>query len=131
MPYLNIDDGMDEHPKIEGLSHVAFRMHLSGMLYAARRGTDGVVTLAKSRRLCMDASDVYACELIEAGVWHDLGEGCGSTTCVAGQKGAYVIHDYLQWNHSAFWWADRRRKDAERQAEWRSKQGLPPKKRRK
>lgn len=25
MPYLNIDDGMDEHPKIEALSDAAFR----------------------------------------------------------------------------------------------------------
>jgi hypothetical protein len=119
MPYLNVDDGMDEHPKVESLSHVAFRMHMSGMLYSARRGTDGVVPLAKARRLCADASDAVALELIEAGVWHDLGQGCGTETCVAGVKNAYVIHDYLEWNHSAHWWTKRKREQAERQRKWR------------
>ena len=132
MPYLNIDDGMDEHPKIEALSDAAFRLHVSAMLYCARRGTDGVVALAKARRLTESASDGVAMELVQAGVWHDLGTGCrDSKNCLPGAKNAYVIHDYLQWNHSANWWAERRRKDAERQAEWRAKKGLSPKKNRK
>ena len=132
MPYLNIDDGMDEHPKIESLSDAAFRMYVSALLYAARRGTDGAVPRAKARRLSDTASDGGASELVRAGVWHDLGEGCDdSRTCLPGRAGEYVIHDFLQWNHSAHWWSERRKKDAERQAEWRKKKGLPPKKRRK
>ena len=108
MPYLNIDDGMDEHPKIEGLSDAAFRMHVSGMLYAARRGTDGEIPYSKSKRLSDTASDGVAMELVRAGVWHDLGEGCDdSRTCLAGVKGSYIIHDYLQWNHSSDWWEKR------------------------
>src|SRR5688572_13859080 len=51
VPYLNIDDGMDEHPKVEGLSDAAFRMYVAGMLYSARRGTDGAIPRAKARRL--------------------------------------------------------------------------------
>ena len=38
MPYLNVDDGMDEHPKIEPLSDAAFRMHVSAMLEWSRTG---------------------------------------------------------------------------------------------
>ena len=131
MPYLNVDDGMDEHPKVEGLSDAAFRMHVSGMLYAARRGTDGLIPRAKARRLSDTASDAVAGELVRADVWHDIGEGCkDSKTCLPGVAGHYVIHDFLQWNHSAHWWAERRRNDAERQAEYRRKNNLPPKKRR-
>ncbi len=111
MPYLNVDDGMDESPKVEGLSDAAFRMHVSGMLYAARRGTDGAIPRAKARRLSDTASDAVAGELVAAEVWHELGEtgeNCeGSKTCLPGRPGHYVIHDYLQWNHSAGWWEQR------------------------
>jgi hypothetical protein len=108
MPYLNIDDGMDEHPKVEGISDAAFRMHVSAMLYSARRGTDGAVPRAKARRLSDTASDAVAGELVRAGVWHDLGEGCdGSKTCLPAVSGHYILHDFLQWNHSADWWEQR------------------------
>jgi hypothetical protein len=131
-PYLNVDDGMDEHPKIESLSDAAFRLHLSGMLYAARRQTDGAIPLPKSRRLTETAGDGVAAELVRAGVWHDLGAGCpDSRTCLPGVAGHYVIHDFLEWNHSAHWWAERRRKDQERQAAWRAKHGNPERKTRK
>jgi hypothetical protein len=108
MPYLNIDDGMDEHPKVEALSDAAFRMHFSAMLYCARRGTDGAIPRAKARRISDTASDAVAAELVKAGVWHDLGEGCtDSRTCLVGIAAHYVIHDFLQWNHSADWWEQR------------------------
>jgi len=108
VPYLNVDDGMDEHPKVEALSDAAFRMHMSSMLYCARRGTDGAIPRAKARRISDTASDAIAAELVRAGVWHDIGEGCfDSRTCLAGSPGNYVIHDFLQWNHSADWWEKR------------------------
>jgi hypothetical protein len=114
MPYLNIDDGMDEHPKIEALSDAAFRLHVSAMLYAARRGTDGAIPRAKARRLSDTASDAVAMELVRADVWHDIGEGCeGSRTCLAGVPGHYILHDFLQWNHSASWWEKRSEEQAD------------------
>ena len=138
MPYLNVDDAMDEHPKIEVLSDAAFRMHMSAMLYAARRKTDGFIPRAKARRLSDSASDAVAAELVQANVWHDLGEGCDRPDCIEartckeqGKPGHYLLHDFLQWNHSAHWWDERRRKDQERQAEWRAKNGKAAKKVRK
>ena len=108
MPYLNIDDGMDEHPKIEPLTDAAFRLNISAMLYCARRGTDGAIPRAKARRLTDTASDAVAAELVRADVWHDIGEGCmDSRTCLPGQPGHYIVHDFLQWNHSADWWEKR------------------------
>lgn len=121
MPYLNIDDGMDEHPKIEFLSDAAFRLHMRAMLYCARRQTDGYVPLAKVRKL-HDKADVLATELVDAGVWHDLAEGCDDRDCIAdrtchraGRKGQFILHDFLQWNHSKDWWEKRRKDQAERQ----------------
>ena len=98
------------------------------MLYCARRGTDGVVPRAKARRLSDTASDAVAAELVRYGVWHDIGEGCIKAECIeaktcrpVGVAGAYLIHDYLQWNHSKAWWDQRRADEAERLRKYRSR----------
>lgn len=128
MPYLNVDDGMDEHPKVEALSDGAFRLHVRAMLYCARKGTDGYVSRAKAKEL---GSDALAAELTRVAplakspTWHDLGQGCGTSTCPAGVKGYYVIHDYLEWNHSAHWWEKKRKEDAERLRKWRASRKKP------
>ncbi len=129
MPYLNSDDGMDEHPKIDGLSDAAFRLLMSSMFYCARNRTDGFVPLGKARRLTLTGKDPVAAELVRAGVWHDVGEGCTvadsveARTChPVGRKGHYIVHDYLQWNHSKAWWEKRRKADAERVKKWRARQ---------
>lgn len=133
MPYLNVDDGMDEHEKVEALSDAAFRLHMTAMLFCSRKQTDGYLSLSRARRLTMTGNDGIAAELVNAGVWHDLSQGCprfgskdASTCHEHGRPGHYIVHDYLQWNHSAHWWAERRKAERERQAEWRKKNGKPP-----
>lgn len=125
MPYLNTDDGMDEHPKIDGLTDAAYRLLLASMHYSARKLTDGFVPLARARRFTVTGKDPIASELVRAGCWHDLGEGCPvadsveARTCHAhGRPGHYIIHDYLQWNHSKAWWEKRRKEDAERRRKY-------------
>lgn len=127
MPYLNVDDGMDEHPKVDAVSDAAFRLHMSGMLYCARKLTDGFIPLAKARRLTVTGGDGIAGELVRAGLWHDLGEGCTDPACIEertcqkdGRAGHYIVHDYLQWNHSKVWWDKRRAADTERKRKWRA-----------
>jgi hypothetical protein len=127
MPYLNIDDGMDEHPKVDALSDAAFRLYVSGKLYCARKLTDGFIPHGKARRLTVTGNDAVAAELVRAGLWHDLGEGCDNPECVEertchkdGRPGHYIVHDYLQWNHSKHWWESRRKEDAERKKKWRA-----------
>ncbi len=51
MPFLNLDDNFADHPKIDGLSDGAFRLHVSGMLYAAKHMTDGKVPVERVDRL--------------------------------------------------------------------------------
>ena len=127
MPYLNIDDGMDEHPKVDALSDAAFRLLMAGSLYCARKLTDGFIPHAKARRLTVTGGDAVAAELVRAGLWHDLGTGCHSPECIKertchaeGREGHYVVHDYLQWNHSKAWWDRRRAAETERKRKWRA-----------
>jgi len=125
MPYLNTDDGMDEHPKIEVLGDAAYRLLMASMHYSARKLTDGFVPLSKARRLTATGTDAVAAELVRAGVWHDLGEGCPDPACIEsrtcheeGKTGHYMVHDYLQWNHSKAWWDKRRKDQAERRRKY-------------
>ena len=129
MPYLNIDDGMPDHPKIEALSDAAFRLHVTAMAYCAQKKTDGLVPRNKARRMTDSATDGVAMELVRAGVWHDIGAGCTCAqsiedrTCRGdGVAGHYIVHDYLQWNHSRAWWEKRRRDQAERKKKWLARQ---------
>jgi hypothetical protein len=128
VPYLNIDDGIDEHPKVEALSDAAYRQWKTSLSYCSRNQTDGVITLARSRLLTPTGNDVTAAELVAAGLWHDLGAGCTNPDCIEartcradGVKGAYLVHDYLQWNHSKAWWEKRRADEAERLRKYRSR----------
>lgn len=127
LPYLNIDDGMDEHPKVDALSDAAFRLYVSGKLYCARKLTDGFIPHAKAKRLTVTGNDAVAAELVRAGLWHDLGEGCNRPECIEertchrdGRTGHYIVHDYLQWNHSKHWWDQRRAAETERKRKWRA-----------
>jgi hypothetical protein len=108
MPYLNLDDNFADHPKVDALSDGAFRLHVSGLNYAARKLTDGHVEKHRVHRLMPVFKKAYLDELIDAGMWMSA-------------KGGYDIHDYLEWNKSRAWWEERREKEAKRIAEWRAR----------
>lgn len=122
MPYLNLDDEFTEHPKVDGLSDGAFRLHVSGLRYCAKNTSDGLIPAAKIDRLKPHYKASQLNELLRGGVWHKGGDGCGTEFCLVGSTGEYVVHDYLQWNRSAEWWEARRKAEAERKAEYRRKQ---------
>lgn len=124
MPYLNIDDGFAEHPKVDVLSDAAFRLQVAALCYCAKHLTDGLIPLGRVARLTPRYRPALVQELLEAEVWHKGGQGCGTTDCPTGSRDHYVIHDYLSWNKSREWWETRRKHDAERQAEWRRKKKL-------
>lgn len=133
MPYLNNDDAEDDNPRVEALSDAAYRLRESAKKYAARNLTDGFITRAKSRMLTATGKDAVWAELVRSGLVHDIGEGCDrptsveARTCPAeGKPGCYLIHDYLQWNHSRAWWENRRREEAERKAKYRARKNKRP-----
>jgi len=108
MPYLNLDDGFADHPKVDALTDGAFRLHVAGMNYCARKLTDGVVEKHRVHRLMPVYKPSYLKELLAANIWLP-------------HPGGYEIHDYLDWNKSKAWWDERREKEAKRIADWRAK----------
>jgi hypothetical protein len=113
MPYLNLDDNFPDHPKVDGLSDGAFRLHVSAMCYAAKHLTDGYIPPERVARLTPRYKPGQRDELIKAGLWlqHDTG---------------HRIHDYLDWNKSRAWWQAKREATAARVAKWRRGKGEPP-----
>lgn len=118
MPYLNLDDGMPEHPKVDALSDGAFRLQVSGMAYCARHLTDGLIPTRKVSRLKPGYSKDELAELLADGLWHEGGSGCGTKHCPTGSAGEYVVHDFLQWNKSGTWWSSERERKAKNKADW-------------
>ena len=83
--YIRVHDGIDENPKIVGLSHAAFRLLIESWAYCSRNLTDGVITDAAWKKRGTPKARL---ELVAAGL---VDEGDG-----------YVqMHDYLEHQRSA------------------------------
>lgn len=82
-----MDDGFADHRKLDGLSHGAFRLHVSALCYAARNFTNGEITKDRPSRLMPGFKASFVPELVEAGLWDVKGDG-------------WEIHDYLEYNPS-------------------------------
>lgn len=108
MTYLMMDDNFADHPKIEGLSDGAFRLHVAAMCYAAKFLTDGAIPAVRVPRLAPRYRPALVKELVKAGLWVD-------------HDGDYRLHDFLQWNKSRQWWEKERAAGAERQRKSREK----------
>lgn len=90
MAWLKLDDGFVEHPRVDPLSHKAFRLHVTAMCLSARKLTDGYVS-EKDAKLCRTQAGVpvaTVAELEESGLWERNGDG-------------WYIRDYLDYNPSA------------------------------
>lgn len=101
--YLLLDDGMDAHRKIEGLSDRAFRLHLCGLFHCARNLTDGLVSDVTVRGLLarLRATPKHVSELVDIGLWFPYpGRG-------------FIVNNYLEWNPSKVDVEERRRKRSE------------------
>lgn len=112
MPYLLIDDGFTDNPKITGLSDKAFRLHMSALVYCARNLTDGAISeialgllgansqIARPKRLVS--------QLENAGLWVRNGHG-------------WNIHDYLDYNPSRAELQEKRQLARDRKRKQRNK----------
>lgn len=121
MAYLNTDDQFPDHPKVDPLSDGAFRLHVSGMHYCARHLTDGAIPAVRVARLKPGHDPAELAELLESGLWHEGGMGCDTDSCPKGEPGAYVVHDYLEWNKPRAWWEGRRQAETARKAAYRAR----------
>jgi hypothetical protein len=88
MPWAKVDDQFTDHVKVVGLSLAARGMWLCGLVYAARRSTDGFIPASiPQREAAGEDAAPYVQELLDAGLWDRA-------------DGGYQIHDYLKYNPS-------------------------------
>jgi hypothetical protein len=106
VPWLKIDDGFPENPKVQALSDRALRLHITAMCSCARRLTDGALShldVDVCRLVANRATAKHVEELEAVGLWHRT-------------EGGWEINDYLDYNPPAERVKDERRKAAERMA---------------
>lgn len=110
MTWVRLDDGLDEHEKVDALLEsnelrglAAVGLWTLTMANSARRETDGRVNPRTLRKLAPQHADKLAQELERVGLYDHLPDG-------------FQIHDYLEYNPSRADLEDRRRRDSERKS---------------
>jgi len=101
MPYVALDDKFPDNPKVAGLSHAAFRLHVVALCYCSAHLTDGIVPKSAQIHRKIGTTSKLNAQLIEAGLWEIVEDG-------------WRIHDYLDWNASAAQIKEKQRRDRER-----------------
>jgi len=97
MAWAKFDDMFPWSRKVRRISDAAFRLHVSGIVSCARDLTDGIITQDDMDELPpMRGLDKRLAELVDGGLWHVKGHRCGK--CAQPPTGAWVIHDYLDYN---------------------------------
>lgn len=87
MPWVRIDDGLPDHPKVAQVADdAAMWLHVCGLCYANRYLTNGFIPKEQVRRLSRNGSR-GAAKLVKAGLWFE-------------EEGGYRIHDYLEYQSS-------------------------------
>jgi general stress protein YciG len=96
--YIRVHDGMDDHPKVVGLSDGAFRLLMRSWSYCSRQLTDGRLPDAAWR----DRGTARARrELVDAGLAHLPGGECPHPGCPTPPPKHVQMHDYLEHQRSA------------------------------
>ena len=117
VPYLLIDDGFGEHPKIVALTDKAFRLHLTALVWCARNLTDGLISPLGMRISSANASlerpNRVVQQLVSSGLWEPNGDG-------------WRIHHYLEYNPSRAELQDKRKQARERQRRYRQPGNASP-----
>src|SRR5262245_10798864 len=92
-PWVRLDDGFADHPKIKRAGPLATWLHVAGLCYASRYSTDGhlpvevIPTLASFQDLVVQVQTLVD-RLVEVKLWERA-------------EGGFVIHDFLDYNPSA------------------------------
>lgn len=90
MTWVRIDDNFHWHPKVEGLSCLAYRLFVGSICYANRYQTAGFIRAKSVRNLCGSSATPVrnlfrpCAELVRAKLWERA-------------EGGYLIHDYFEY----------------------------------
>jgi hypothetical protein len=83
MPWVRLDEGFPEHPKVVAAGGDAAWLHVCALAYCNRMETDGIIPDGMIGRLCDRKRPLQlARRLVDVGLWHAV-------------NGGYEIHDYL------------------------------------
>lgn len=95
MPWFNLDDGFDTHPKVRKAGNAAVGLFCRLGSHAAKHLTEGHVDAELVRDYGTPAT---VRKLVAVGMLHPVGHGC--PRCEQPAEGGYVMHDYLDYNRS-------------------------------
>lgn len=84
-PFVRLDHGMPENPKVAGLTDAGFRLYIEVLCWCSRQETDGLVPEANMKRLGPTRA---VTEVVRAGLVDRL------------DLGGFVVHDYLEHQRS-------------------------------
>lgn len=106
MSWGRLDDGFYDHPKVLRCWNrhpAALGLHARAMSWVAKQETNGHLPEDIAAMLQPDDTerDAMVSVLVDTGLWHENGEG-------------FVIHDYLDYNHSREELQEKRRRDRDR-----------------
>lgn len=97
MPYANVDDRLQFHPKRIEVGFAGIGLFVLGLSYVASYGTDGFIPdLWVEAQVGQEkGADKLPPRLVAAGFWQRT-------------EGGYRVHDYLDYNMSAAQWKARK-----------------------
>lgn len=95
MPWFNVDDGFDNHPKVRKAGNAAAGLFCRLGSYSAKHLTEGHVDASVVRDYGTPAT---VRKLVAVGMLHMIGHGC--LKCEQPVDDGYVMHDYLDYNRS-------------------------------
>ncbi len=107
MTWARLDDQFPDHPKVDPLSDLAFRIHVAAICHSARYLTDGFIAQERVSRLAPRYKPAAVSELEAAKLWEVV-------------AGGWHIHDYTDFNPSAEEVARTREADRLRKARQRA-----------
>lgn len=109
MTWVKLPDELPEDPRWETAGTDAFALHIAAMAFCMRQLTDGVIPVARARRLWnLDDPSTTIAVLVDHGFWKSTEAG-------------YEIVDFLKTQRSAEDIRAERVKAAERQRRWYEK----------
>lgn len=97
-PYIKVDQSLADHPRCIRIDaryfYGALGLHVSGIGWCDRMRTDGFIPADIMPRLGKGSYKPLVTQLVSVGLWDEV-------------EGGYQIHDYLDWQNSAEYMAER------------------------
>lgn len=140
MAWVKVDDGAPEHMKVRSSGTDAYALWNAALAYSNRHLLDGRIPKDRLSDIWRPVGERFpyaksAARLIETGLWHADNVQCSSKLCPAHPEnrerldsipGAYVVHDYFDYQKSKVEVLEERAKSSLRQQKYRGRRFVKP-----